>query len=437
MDHKHYSMQAMKIAPETAIPQRFRHRSLVRPFRILLPGLLNLFGLWKLSAQEPVYLEKYTITKIYFEGAENLNRYYLFSYLQFREGETYTPLQLQTRMEDSRRALRTQWYFQADFDARYSADGQVEIYVLLEPGPKRLSFMGGRPDGHSLYIGFTGERKIPGSAFRFHLGKSSGISWYLPRLGNSLFGLNLLLETEIQRLPEQLNINRLGEIGLWMRGGIKEFIQPTVAMKFGFAQEYWGTLNLNPTVLTHEVITSAIIDLNWLYLLKSRLWAMQFYLRADTGILTGLLLLRSQYKLLLLPTRWLELNFYLSGVANVLKRLPIGALDAEVPDISLTDNENDLYALGRLRAILLLSQNDYDNRTEFNVGFALEGKFGLKAGIFESGNLQQPQFGIEIQGGMVLDVLTPGAFTTRFFFLTGIDLLRQLPVAEFMVESRF
>ncbi|MEM9425001.1 MAG: POTRA domain-containing protein, partial [Spirochaetota bacterium] len=135
-------------------------------------------------------MEKYTITKIYFEGTESLNRYYIFSFLSFKEGDTLTPPELQRRLEDSRRSMRTQWYFQAEFETKYHSDGQVEIFVLLEPSPKRLGFMGGTADEHSLYIGFTGERKSPGSAFRSLIGKSSGISWYFPRLGNSLFGLN-------------------------------------------------------------------------------------------------------------------------------------------------------------------------------------------------------------------------------------------------------
>ncbi|WGK69557.1 hypothetical protein P0082_01480 [Candidatus Haliotispira prima] len=389
------------------------------------------------ARSEPVYLEKYTITKIYFEGAGSLNRYYIFTYLQFEEGETYTPLQLETRIEDSRRAMRTQWYFQADFETRYSPDGRVEIYILLEPGPKRVGFMGGTTDGHSVYMGFLGERKAPGSAFRWHLGKSTGLSWYFPHIGNSLFGLNLLAEVQTQRLLERLNVQRLSDTTLWMRGGIEPFIQPSVSAKFGLNVEYWGILKINNSTMTHDIAVGLTMDLNSLYLLRSRLWGMQLHVRVDAGVLTGLLLLRTQYKLALLPARWLELNIHLSGMANILQRLDIGALDAEVPGIELEDGASDFYALGRLRTILLLSQHTYDSSSEFNAGFALEGKFGLFAGLFDTNNLQDLQFGVEIQAGFVLDVLTPSAFTTRFYFMTGINLLNQLPVTEFMVESRF
>ncbi len=418
-------------------------------FAVLLLGaiysqLCNPRAIPRLGAQsEPVYLEKYTISKVYFEGAEDLNRYYIFSFLQFKEGDTLTPLQLQRRIDDTRRILRTQWYFQAEFEPHYYADGRVEIFVMLEPSPQRFGFMGGANDGHSAYLGFTGKRQAPGSSLRTILGRTIGIAWYLPHMYNSSFGLNVFAQAnawaQTQSLLQSMDIEQLNVSIFWLRSGLEEFIQATSAIKLGLTQEYWGTIaSDNSDEIVSEVAVGAYIDLNWLYLLKSRLWAVQFYFEAKSGLLNGFLMLRGKSQLALLPTRWLELDAHLAVTANISEHLNIGALDAAVPGANPQDNLNDLYALGRLRAILLLSHNDYDShQTEFNAGFALEGKWGLFAAVFNPENPLDPQSGSEIQGGLVLDVLTPGAFTTRFFLLTGLDLAREVPVAEFMVETRF
>ena len=414
----------------------FRKRRFYHVCFLLFLSYTNLYIPNIYAQNEAIYLEKYTISKIYFEGGAELNRYYIFSFLGFKEGDTFTPNQLKQKLEDSRRILRSQWYFQADFETRYYAEGRVEIFVLLEPSPRRFGLLGATPDEHSFYFGFSGRRKPPGSAFRFQLGKVSGVSWHFPRIDNSFFGMNLIIaEIQTQKFLERLNLDELGLTTLWLRSGLEEFIQISPAVQFGLSQKYWLILNLNIFDLISEVAIGAFVDLDGLYLLKSRLWAMKFWFQFDVGILTGLLLLHSKYKFLLRPAPWLELGFYTSLLSNIIGSLNIGSLDAEIPSINLDDNDIDFYGLGRLRATFQLSQNDYDNRTEFNAGFALEGKLGLFAGLFN--NTVEPQFGVEIQGGVVLDILTPGAFTTRFYFLTGINITNEQPVAEFLVENRF
>ncbi|MEM9423514.1 MAG: hypothetical protein AAF975_01840, partial [Spirochaetota bacterium] len=211
---------------------------------------------------------------------------------------------------------------------------------------------------------------------------------------------------------------------------------PEVSVKVGFSQGYWGILNLNGSGMLHDVVVGLFIDLNSLYLLQSRLWGMQFRLQVHAGVLNRLIMLHAKYKLILLPATWWELGFHLYAVANIWGRIQVGPLNSEVPGSNLDEDDRDFYTLGRVRNTFILSQNEYDNRAEFNAGFALEAKFGLSAGIFQA-NVQALRFGMEVQGGFVLDVLTPGAFTTRFYFLVGTNLLQPQPVAEFLVESRF
>ena len=161
---------------------------------------------------------------------------------------------------------------------------------------------------------------------------------------------------------------------------------------------------------------------------------MRGHIRFDVGLLSSMLLLRLQYQILLLPLPWLELNLHVAGTANALQRPAIGPLKPESPQ--LLAGEDDFAALGRLKAVFVLSRNGYDNRrAALNFGVALEGKFGLSGAVF-FGSIA-PQSGAELQGGLVLDVLSPGAFTTRFYFMVGLNLTRKAPAAEFTVESRF
>ena len=398
--------------------------------------VLLLFGFLYLGsslAGQPIYLDKYTLNKIYLEGAEELNRYYILAYLFFEEGKSYTSAELERLLEDSRRAMRSQWYFQADFDVLYYPDGRVEVYVLLEPSAPLFGFMGAAVDGHSFYFGLRG--RLPGSAVRWQLGKVSGFSWYLPRIANTLFGLNLIFEIQTQNFLENLDINNIANTVFWLRGGIEEFVELSIPIRLGFAQEYWSIWKPGKgKIADHDIVVAVIFDADGLYLLQSRLWAMRGYIRFDVGLLSSMLLLRMQYQLLLLPLPWLELNFHISGIANALKRLAIGPLEPELPGEGQA--AHDFAVLGRLKTVFLLSRNAYDNRrAALNFGFALEGKFGLSGGIFNG--LIVPQPGAELQGGLVFDVLTPGAFTTRFYFMVGLNLVNLAPTAEFMVESRF
>ena len=402
--------------------------------RLFLCLFVPVFYPWggALEAQ-PVYLDKYTLTKVYLEGAEELNRYYILAYLFFEEGKSYTPAQLKSLIADSKYAMRSQWYFQADFDTLYYPDGRAEVYVLLEPAGSRLILMGAAPGGHSFYFGLRG--RLPGSAARWQLGKVAGFSWYLPRLGNTLFGLNLTTEIETLHFLETLNLERIADTAFWLRGGIEEFVQLSIPIRLGFAQEYWSIWQPGGGEITgHDIAVGVIFDADGLYLLQSRLWAMRGNIRFDVGLLSSMLLLRLQYQLLLLPLPWLELNLHVAGTANALQRPAIGPLKPESPQ--LLAGEDDFAALSRFKAVFVLSRNGYDNRrAALNFGVALEGKFGLSGAVFLRSIAPQP--GAELQGGLVLDVLSPGAFTTRFYFMVGLNLTRKAPAAEFTVESRF
>ncbi len=250
--------------------------------------------------------------------------------------------------------------------------------MLLESSSKRF---GSKSDEHS-FLWFHRQTQSLAVHFASKWAKLPGLSWYFPRIDNSFFGTNIVIvEVQTQKFLERFNLDELGLTVFWLRGGAEEFIQTSPVVKLGLSQKYWLILDLDGFGLIFDFIIGAFVDLDGLYLLKSRLWAMKFGLQFDVGVIAGLFLLQSKYRLLLRPSPWLELSL----LSNIISSLNIGSLNSEISSINLEDNDVDFYALGRFRTTSQLSQNDYDNRTEFNVG--LEGKLGLSAGLFNNSSL--------------------------------------------------
>lgn len=404
--------------------------------------VLLLLPVQSLRAQAPIYLEKYTISQIAFEGGDNLSRYYIFRFLKVHEGDTFSPMALEQHLSAVKARLRTQAYFQADFDIKYFDDGRAELYVILLPSPRRTAFMGQGPDEHSLRIGGVGYRPgLPGSYLALSFGKHSGFETNFPYLDNSIFGIGFFGYAKTLNVLEEPTATKfLDDVSLWVKGGLDFFLILGPDSKIGLRPEFWGYLLNTPFEI--DVVAGLYLRLSNLYLLNYHNWGMLFSLRINASLfsLQGSfgswpILAELSYRFDFLLAKWWEINFIIDGHFAFQKRDASGALDPEVPGIDLK-SKHDLTALARLRPVFRIIRSDYDNHSTFDMGLSFEAKGGIYMNLL-NGEATDFNFGIEIQGGPYFEVHTPGAFSTRFLALIGWNLFDDKPVAELLIDTRW